>query len=164
MRNLRTRRTLGVVLGVLALGALAGPVAAAGSPEQWSSTDTRVIQHDCGVVETTTGTIRVKAFFENGQWLRDVVQFNFVGVYVGPTGKSFTSESHQTGIFTPETGSLTGQGTFVRSAGGPIQIDVGRLVFQASDGETLMSSAKALSFGDPDAAAALEAALCAKLG
>ena len=162
--EMRTHRqiTLAIAGGALALAAIAGPAAAA-APSIERSTDGWTVQHDCGIVEETTVTVTSRDFFDGGTWLRSVVTFDFVGTYTGPSG-SFTSESHQNGIFTPTTGSISGQGTFLRAGGQPILMDVGRLVITLPDASTIRSSDKAVRFDDPDAGGRLEAALCARLG
>jgi hypothetical protein len=160
--RIHRRITLAIGSGALVLAAMAGPAAAA-APSIDRSTDSWTVQHDCGIVEETTVTVTSRDFFDGATWLRSVVTFDFVGTYTGPSG-SFTSESHQAGIFTPTTGAINGQGTFLRPGGQPILMDVGRLVFAIPDGSTIQSSDKAVSFDDPDAGTRLEAALCARIG
>jgi len=149
-------------VALLAFGAIASPVAAAGSPDIYTFGDTWTVQHDCGVVETTTMTAKERDYFDqSGSWLRSVINFDYAGVFTGPSGKSFTSQSHQTGTFTPTSGSLSGQGIFLRAGGKPILMDVGRLVFALPDGTVVQDSDKALDFDSGDI---VEAALCAELG
>lgn len=163
MRTYRRLTSLTLALGALALAAAAGPVAAA-APEKAVFSDTYTVQHDCGVVEETTVTINEKAFFENGEWVRSVVHFNFDGVYTGPTGKTLENETNQNGKFTPDRNQISGQGSFIRGAGGVLVHDTGHLVFDPSDGSTIMASAKALRFDDPSLPGIVEEALCAALG
>jgi hypothetical protein len=150
-------------MGTLALALAANPVAAA-APAQSSWSDTYTVQHDCGVVETTTVTVRERAYFEGNAWVRSALQFRFDGVYTGPTGKTYEAVSHQNGIFTPDTGRISGQGTFLRGAGGILVLDVGHLVFDLASGTTIQASAMALAFDDPDYPRIVEEALCARLG
>lgn len=163
MYSLRSHRTLGLAMGTLALALTAGPVAAA-APIQSSWSDTYTVQHDCGVVETTTATVRERAYFEGGTWVRSALHFRFDGVYTGPTGKTYEAVSHQNGVFTPDTGRFSGQGTFLRGAGGVLVMDVGHLVFDLASGTTIQASAHVLRFDDPSFPDVVEAALCARLG
>ena len=48
-----------------------------------------------------TVTVHETAFFDGDQWIRSVVHFDFSGVYTGPTGKTYTNETHQNATFTP---------------------------------------------------------------
>ena len=162
MKANRMRIAMLSAIALLAFGAVASPVAAAGSPQIYTFGDTWTVQHGCGVVETTTMTAKARDYFDqNGSWLRSVINFDYAAVFTGPSGKSFASESHQTGTFTPTTGSLSGQGIFLRAGGKPILMDVGRLVFTLPDGTVVKDSDKALDFGAGDI---VDAALCAELG
>ena len=163
MRTLGRRITLGLAGGCLALAAMVGPVAAA-TPDIYRFTDSWTVQHECGIVEETTLTAIERAFFDDGEWVRSIITFDFVGVFTNESGESFTNESHQNGTFTPTTGAISGQGTFLRAGGRPILMDVGLLVFAFPDGTTIRSSDQAVPFDDPDAAARYESALCARLG
>lgn len=159
-----TRRilTAGISIGMLALGVAGGPVAAA-TPERVSWQDTYTVQHDCGVLETTTLTASEKAFFENGEWVRSQIHFTLEGVFTGPTGKTYAATSNQNGTFTPDRFAISGQGFFLRGAGGVLLHDTGRLVFEPS-GTTIHASAKALAYDDPNYPGIAEDALCARLG
>jgi hypothetical protein len=150
-------------MGPLALALAAGPVAAA-APIQSSWSETYTVQHDCGVMESTTVTVRERAYFEGSTWVRSALQLRFDGVYTGPTGKTFEVVNHQNAVFTPDTGQLSGQGTFLHGAGGVLVMDVGHLVFDLASGMTIQASAQALGFDDPIFPDLVEAALCAQLG
>ena len=159
------RRALGagVAIGTLFLALVVGPAAAA-TPDRVSWQDSYSVQHDCGVVEQTTVTASEKAFFEGGEWVRSVIHFTFSGVYTGPTGKTYSATSNQNVTVTPDQVALSGQGTFLRGAGGVVVLDAGRLVFRLPDETTILASAKALTLDDPADLAAVDAALCARLG
>ena len=157
------RRLLVTGLASLALLATAGPAAAA-APEQLRWSDTITVDHACGVVETTVMTINEKAFIEDGEWVRSVVNATFEGLYTGPTGKTFSAQSKQNGIFTPDRNQISGQGAFLRGGGGVLVHDTGHLVFDPASGSTILASAKALAFDDPRSRDIIEDALCALLG
>ena len=159
-----TRTALAGLGAALLVASIAAPVAAAGAPAQDRSSTTYEVAHDCGIVERTTATLSEKAFFEGGTWVRSIIQFRFEGTFTGPAGKTYSATSHQTGTFTPTTGALSGQGSFLRGAGGVLVMDAGRLVFDAATGETLQASARVLRWDDPANPGAFEAALCARLG
>jgi hypothetical protein len=160
----RPRRTLGasIAIGSLALALTVGPVAAA-APERASWQETYTVQHDCGVVETTTVTASETAFFDDGQWVRSLIHVTFESTFAGPTGTSYSATTTQNGTFTPDELALSGQGTFLRGAGGVLVMDTGRLVFDPS-GATILASAKVIPFDDPSSAATVDAGLCALLG
>jgi hypothetical protein len=159
----RIRRLVATGLASLAVLAAAGTAAAA-APEQYRFSQTITVDHACGVVETTVVTINEKAFFDNGEWVRSVVNFTFDGVYAGPTGRTFAAQSKQNGIFTPDRNQLSGQGTFLRGAGGVLVHDTGHLVFDPESGSTIQASAMAIAFDDPSYPGIIEDALCALLG
>ena len=160
--NARRRIGAGIAIGSLAVALSAAPVAAA-APDKVTWQDSYTVQHDCGVVEATTLTASEKAFFENGQWVRSVIHFTFSGVYTGPTGETYAVTTNQNGTFTPDRLAISGQGSFLRGAGGVLVHDTGRLVF-APSGATIRASAKALLFDDPEDLGLVDAALCARLG
>jgi hypothetical protein len=161
MHRIRRHLALASAMGTLAIALMVSPAAAA-APDIYTWTDSWTVQHDCGVVETTSLIAHETDFFDGGDWVRSLIQFDYSGVYVGPTGKTLTAESHQNGIFTPTTGQLSGQGTFLRGAGGVLVMDAGNLVFALPSGTTLQASAMVLRFDDPSSV--VDAALCAKLG
>ena len=142
---------------------LTGTVSAT-TAHRW--TETRVIENtfSCGVVEHTTATIDGTAYFaDDGTWLRDFVRFRYVATYNDrATGRTIDYRTRQVAEFTPDTGTLRGQGTFVRVPGdGVLLRDVGRLVFDPRTGETVFESAHVISFEDPDPGSAYDAAICA---
>ena len=148
--------------GVLA--ALAAAPVAAGAPDQVTWSDSYEVLHDCGIVESTTVTARETAFVDEGGWQRSIIRFRFDGRYTGPGGQTFASTSHQVGVFTPDTGAISGQGTFLHGAGGVLVMDVGHLVFDIETGATLAASARVIRFDDPAAFEAVDVALCDRLG
>ena len=86
--------------------------------------------------------------------------FEYDGVYTGPS-ESLRQQDTQTAEFTPETGTLRGQGTFIHGGHiGALVYDVGRLVFDRSDGSTLFATPKIIRLDDPGAMEALDDALC----
>ena len=125
----------------------------------WS--DQYTVAHPCGVVEDTSVTVRGTAFFDDsGAWTRDLVVFAYDGVYTGPSG-SLENKTRQTAEFTPETGTLRAQGVFIHGGHvGALVYDVGRLVFDGSDGSTLFATPKVIRVDDPAAFQALDEALC----
>ena len=125
----------------------------------WS--DHYTVAHSCGVIEDTTVTVRGTAFFDaSGAWVRDLIVFGFDGVYTGPTG-ALANRTRQTSEFTPTTATLRGQGTFIHGGHiGALVYDVGRLVFDRSDGSTLFATPKVIRLDDPAAMEALDEALC----
>lgn len=162
MATLHSSLARGAAAAALLVAVAAAPVAAA-APAQSRWSDTYSVDHACGIVETTTVTTTEKAFFDGNVWVRSVMSFTFDGLYTGPTGKTYAATSHQNGTFTPSTGALAGQGSFLRGAGGVLVMDAGRLVFQLDAGQTIHASARVIRFDDPNAPD-LDAALCAKLG
>jgi hypothetical protein len=155
---------LALATAVVAIAvAIPGSIAAASQTihSRWS--DSYTVDHDCGIVEATTVTAHETDFFDDGTWVRSLIQFDFKGIYTGPSGATYAAESHQNGTFTPTTGTLNGQGSFLRGAGGVLLMDVGHLRFDMRTGETLRASAKVIRFDDPSAPD-LDARLCAKLG
>jgi len=160
MNGLRKGAAAALVAGLISLAAVVGPVAAA-VPDNFVWTDAWTVQHACSVTESTSVTAREHDFFDgNGVWLRSLVQFDYVGTFSGPGG-SLTVSDHQSGTFTPTTGTLSGQGIFLHGAGGVLVMDTGRLVFDLGSGTTLHQSAKVLGFDD---GGLVDAALCARLG
>jgi hypothetical protein len=163
MRTLQSQIARGAVAAALVLGAAVAPVAAATPTlNRWS--DTYTVDHACAILETTKITVNEKAFLDGDTWVRSVVNLTFDGVDEGPTGQTYAVTSHQNGIFTPTTGAISGQGSFLRGAGGVLIMDVGRLVFEIPSGQTIQASAQVLRFDDPPFPNLLDDALCARLG
>jgi hypothetical protein len=138
------------------------PASAGGTrsvPFSWS--DHYTVDHPCGVVEDTRVTVRGTALFDaSGAWVRDLAVFAYDGVYTGPSG-SLANRTHQTAQFTPETVTFRGQGTFIHGGHiGVLVYDVGRLVFDRTDGSTLFATPKVIRVDDPAAMQALDEALC----
>jgi hypothetical protein len=162
------RRSILGLAGAMTLAVvLAVPVAAGGGwSEPFSFTNQSTVDHGCGIVEELTTVGRGRAHFDAaGTWQRDVVHFHFASTITSTvTGRSIDAMGTQNGTFTPETGTVRGQGVFIRVAGeGVVVHDTGRLVFDLADGSTLFASAKAITF-DGDGLAAADAALCKLLG
>ena len=128
---------------------------------RFSWSDHYTVAHPCGVVEDTTITVRGTAFFDaSGAWIRDLIVFGFEGVYAGPSG-ALANQTRQTTEFTPTTATLRGQGTFIHGGHiGALVYDVGRLVFDTSDGSTLFATPKVIPVDDPAAIEAVDQALC----
>jgi len=150
-----------LAIGTLFLALAVGPVAAA-TPERVTWQDSYTVPHDCGVLEATTLTASERAFFEGGEWVRSVLHFTFVSVFTGPTGMTYAATTTQNVTVTADQAALSGQGTFLRGAGGTLVMDTGRLVLE-QNGSTIFASAKTLSFDDPADLGAVDAALCATL-
>lgn len=162
---MRRWTSVGALAVTLLLGAAMPAMADSERAVRFASSDSWTVDHACGVVEQTTLDAQGTAFFDaSGQWLQDTIVFSVRGVFSGPQG-SLATTSHQVGEFTPETGTLSGQGTFIH--GGKIGVlvyDVGRLVFDVNDGSTLFATPKVIRYDDPAATAAIDAALCEALG
>jgi hypothetical protein len=142
------------------------PVMAGGERTvRFTSSDSFSRDHACGVVEEATIDIKGTAFFDaGGQWLRDILVFSVRAEFTGPSG-SLTTSSQQVAEFTPETGTLRGQGTFIHGGRiGVLVYDVGRLVFDSGDGSTLFATPNVIPFDDPNVGAAIDAALCEAIG
>ena len=158
------RRFIGSALAsCLLLAGLAGTAAAASS-ETFGWDDGFEVQHACDIVETVSMVATGRAYFDNdGNWVRDIIRFQYAVTYEQRGGETLVTRTTQVVEVTPETGTLRGQGAFIRGGvvGGVALPDVGRLVFDPGDGSTLFASAKVLPLDDPDAAARIDAALCA---
>jgi hypothetical protein len=160
------RSIIQAALAVALTLAAAAPVSAGGERSvhfRWS--DAYTVAHDCGIVEAVSVDVRGTAFFDaSGTWLRDIIGLKFQGTYSGPGG-SLTNRTNQVATFTPDLGALRGQGVFIHGGHiGVVVYDVGRLVFDTSDGSTLFATPKVIPFDDPDALAAVDAALCNLIG
>jgi hypothetical protein len=167
MEEVPMRRTI-LSTTIVALITLAGalPAMAGGDrsvPFAWS--DQYTVQHDCAIVEATTVEVRGTAYFDgSGGWIKDIVGFKYQAIYSGPGG-SFSNKTNQVGTFTPETGTLRAQGTFIHGGHiGTVVYDVGRLVFDRADGSTLFATPKVIPQDDPDAGARIDQALCDLIG
>jgi hypothetical protein len=159
------RKLLSAAGGAAFLVAALAPSALAGAPERFSYTDHFVVEHACGINETVDVAATVRGYFAaDGTWLRDVVQYRYDSWFQGPGG-AFPLRATQTAIFTPTTGTLSGQGIFIRGHGLSIVYqDVGRFVFDRSDGSTIFATPKVLQFDDAEGFEAMEAALCEAIG
>jgi hypothetical protein len=162
------RRILGLA-GALSLAlVLAVPAGvAAATSEPFEFTDHRLVDHGCGIVEDVTIAARGRAYFAgDGSWQRDIIHFSYQSVIRSTlTGRSIDTKATQTLEITPDTGTMRGQGVFVRVPGvGVVVYDIGRLVFDAADGSTIFASARAIGFDDFESFEAGEAALCDLLG
>jgi hypothetical protein len=161
------RRPILAAVGAAFLSvALAVPALAGGGwSEPFGFTEQVEIDRGCDIVEELTREVRGRAWFDaSGEWQRDIVQFSYSSVIRSTvTGESITAKATQTAEFTPETGTLRGQGAFIRVPGeGLVVLDAGRLVFDLADGSTIFASAGVIPF-DGDGLAAADAALCALL-
>lgn len=149
---------------ILAVGAM--PVMAGGSRSvRFEFSDQYVVEHACGVVESTAVDGKGTAYFDaSGTWLRDIVNLSYRGVFTGPGG-SLTATARQVVEFTPDHVTARGQGTFIHGGHiGVLVYDVGRLVFDPSDGSTYFVTPKAIAFDDPGAFETVDQALCDLLG
>jgi hypothetical protein len=130
---------------------------------EWS--DQFTVQHDCGILETAAVEVRGTAYFDgSGEWIKDIVGFRYEATYSGPGGL-LSNKTNQVATFTPATGTLRAQGTFIHGGHiGTVVHDVGRLVFDSADGSTLFATPKVIPQGDPDAQARVDQALCDLIG
>jgi hypothetical protein len=162
-RNHIMRRTFisAAIAMALTLATVAPAMAGGSRSIRFTWSDHYAVPHPCGIVEETAVTARGTAFFDaSGAWIRDVVTVAYDGLYTGPSG-SLSNQTHVTIEFTPDTGTFRGQGVFIHGGHiGTLVYDVGRLVFDASDGSTLFATPKVIPFDDPAAIEALDAALC----
>ena len=149
---------------ILAVGAV--PAMAGGSRTvRFDFSDQNVVQHACGVVESTTVAGKGTAYFDaSGAWLRDIVNLSFEGVFTGPGG-SLTATARQVVELTADRVTARGQGTFIHGGHiGVLVYDVGRLVFDPSDGSTYFVTPKAITFDEPSGFEPVDQALCDLLG
>jgi hypothetical protein len=161
-RRHSVRRMMIVSAAAIAAVLMAAPVAASDTV-RWTDTHNISGTFSCGVVESTMAAIDGTAFFaSDGSWLKDVIRFSYDASYTDPaSGRTISFKTRQTIMASPETIALRGQGLFVRvPVEGAVLLDVGRLVFDPSDGSTMFVSAKALRFDDPSVPARLDAAIC----
>ncbi len=156
------RHALAGFAGLILAVALAVPVAA-NSTDRFSFDDVIHREYSCGVLETTHVHGDGTAYFgADGTWLSTAIRFRYDGLFTNSvTGATIRATGRQ--ILTEQAGTivLRGQGTFIRVPGkGVVNLDVGRLVFDPSDGTTTFASAKVVTFDDPEAFARLDAAVC----
>ena len=161
------RRTiLSTTIAAVVMFAGALPALAGGDRSvrfEWS--DQYTVQHDCGIVEAATVEVRGTAHFDgSGAWIKDIVGFKYEATYSGPGG-SLSNRTNQVATFTPANGSLRAQGTFIHGGHiGTVVYDVGRLVFDTSDGSTLFATPMVIRFDDTEALAQVDRALCDLIG
>jgi hypothetical protein len=160
------RAILSTAAAGLLLAALTAPAAAASSTSfGWD--DAFEVGHDCDIVERVSVVVTGRAYFDNdGDWVRDILRFKYSVSYENTvSGLSLVTRTNQVLEATPETGTLRGQGYFIRggTVRGVVFPDVGRLVFDGSSGSTLFASANVIGQDDPAAMAELDAALCGAL-
>jgi len=118
--------------------------------------------YSCGVIEVTQvhgdGLARWA-----GDTLESVsIHFTYQGVFTDPTtGRQIAQLSHQNVTDQDGLVATRGQGIFLRVAGdGVVFHDVGRLVFDPSDGSTQAATPKVLPFDDATAGDRIDAAVC----
>jgi hypothetical protein len=156
------RRYIRPAAGLLLALALAAP-ASAHTQDRFTFDERLVETFSCGVTVTTTihgdGMARLDA---DGSWIATTVRLRYTGVAVDPaTGASVVLSARQVIAEAPGTATSRGQGLFIRLPGdGVVLLDVGRLVFDPSDGSTLFSSAHVIAFDDPTTIARVDAAIC----
>lgn len=124
----------------------------------WS--DSYSVARDCGIVEAATVEVRGTAYFDgSGAWIKDIVVFKYRATYSGPGG-SFSNKTNQVATFTPTSGTLRAQGTFIHGGQiGTVVHEVGRLVFDMADGSTLFATPKVIPLDDPGGLARIDQAL-----
>jgi hypothetical protein len=160
----RTILSITMAAGVMLAGAL--PTLAGGERSvRFSWSDSYSVPHDCGIVEAATVEVRGTAYFDGtGGWIKDIVRFAYEATYSGPGG-SLSNKTNQVGTFTPASGSLRAQGTFIHGGHiGTVVHDVGRLVFDMADGSALFATPKVIPLDDPDGLARVDRALCDLIG
>ena len=150
-------------LAGLFLALLVAAPAAANTTDRFTFDDVLVDEYSCGVVITTwvhaVGTAHLAA---DGTWLGTTIRFEYTGEASDPaSGATIALTGRQIIKEAPGNATLIGQGIFIRVAGqGVVLLDVGRLVFDPSDGSTLFASAQVLPFEDPEVSARIDAAAC----
>jgi hypothetical protein len=109
-----------------------------------------------------------RAYFDgSGEWVRDIIRFRYAVTYENAvTGRVLETKTTQNVEVRPDNVTLRAQGYFIRggSVRGVVFQDVGRLVFDPSDGSTIFATPKILRFDDPERQADLDPALCEALG
>ena len=155
-------RSVAGIAGLLLALALAVPVSA-NSLDRFSFDDVLVETYTCGVVITTRihgdGIAHLDA---NGDWLFTSVRLRYAGEAFDPeSGATLELESRQILTETPASATSHGQGIFLRLPGeGVVLMDVGRLVFDYTDGSTIAATPHVIPFDDPGSAARIDAAVC----
>jgi hypothetical protein len=161
------RRTiLSTTIAALVMLAGALPALAGGDRSvRFAWSDQYTVQHACGISEAATVEVNGTAHFDgSGAWIKDIVGFSYAATYSGPAG-SLSNKTNQVGTFTPASGSLRAQGTFIHGGHiGNVVHDVGRLVFDMADGSTLFATPKVIPQNDPVAHARVDQALCDLIG
>ena len=163
------RRSIIALVGAatLLLAALV-PAAAAASSTSFAWEDAYDVDHSCAIVEHVTLSVEGRAYFDNdGTWLRDLVHFHYGVTYENTeTGESLVTRTTQSAQITPDTVTLRAQGYFIRGGAGLglVHQDVGRLVFDVTDGSTMFATPGVVRVDDPAGADAVDAALCEALG
>ena len=155
--RVRIAGSTGLVLAM----AIALPAAAA-TQNRFTVDDVIENVYSCGVVEVTQihgdGLARW-----SGDTLESVsIHFVYDGLFTDPaTGRQIGELSHQNVTERDGTIATRGQGIFLRAAGaGVVLHDVGRLVFDPSDGSTRSATPKVITFDDAAVAARVDAAVC----
>ncbi len=151
-----------MIAGLLLATAIAAPTSA-NTTERFSFDDVIENVYSCGAILTTQVHGDVIAHLAtDGTWLGSSIRLRYDGLAVDPaTGDSIELAGRQIAAEGPDAVALIGQGTFIRLGGrGVVLLDVGRLVFDPTNGSTLFASAQAIGLDDPDAAARIDAAVC----
>ena len=144
------------------VGALAGPVAA-NTQERFQFNDVVEREYSCGVLETTQIAGRGTASFAgDGSWIGTSIHLTYDGTFTDPvTGRVVRQKGHQNVTEADGLVTMSGQGFFLRLAGeGVVLHDVGRLVFDPSDGSTQFATPTVLRIDDPGIDAKSDAAVC----
>lgn len=156
------RRYIRPAAGLFLALAVAAPVTA-NTQDRFTFEDGLAQTYTCGVTLATTvhgdGTARFDA---NRSWIGTTVRLRYAGIAVDPaTGATVELIGRQVIHEAPDQAAAVGQGIFIRLAGeGVVLLDVGRLVFDTSDGSTLFASAQVIAFDDPTIVARVDAAVC----
>lgn len=156
------RHLIRLAAGSLLALAIAAP-ASADTQDRFMFDDRFVQTFTCGLTLTTDvhgdGMARLDA---DGLWIGSTVRLRYATVALDPTtGATLELAGRQIVHEAPGQATSVGQGFFIRVAGeGVVLHDVGRLVFDPSDGSTSFASARVIPFDDPTAAARIDAAVC----
>ena len=155
-------RRLSILAALLVTLAVVSP-AAANTADRYSFSDVIVDTYSCGVVLTTQVSGEVTAHLGNdGTWLFSQFRIRYAGVAVDPaSGRTIELPARQNILERGDVIATSGQGIFIRLPGrGVLLLDVGHLVFDPSDGSTIMVSAHVIPFDDPSSAANIDEAIC----